>query len=251
MSRVRRLRLVGALSGVLAVLLIIAGFLVWHTWQENKNTQQLLAAEQDAARFMVDYTTMANLNRGTPLIFGAHSNTVDVPTGTPVVTLIVDPKQLDRGLPIIGGDPSALIKAVYAKKLRVNLYLAPDSPDRQFGVDSLVKVASCIRASDPSSTSFNTLKKIADNAGKIRGTEDTKAMSVTLGHKPDEVCSPKASKAAVSAINNTRHFMDTLGVSSPGVIIAGGYWTDGINSLRSDWVEQAIAGQDARSFVAQ
>lgn len=225
---------------VTAVALVASLVVLGYMYLSAPDEDEQDPAEETSISQPVSEETTARLDEGTILQFGK---------GGPTITLIVDPADLSRTTNMVGGTPSDFFNAIKDRKLTVNLYLAPRSPERQVAVDSVIKAATCMYGNDRTETKLPTLLRISDISDGLRGSEDLTVVSERMGMTPETECAARSADAATGMANNSRHFMTQFKMHAPGALVSAGSMTTELDLLRSDWVDRAAAGTTATSLL--
>lgn len=233
------------------VVCAIAGFLGLYLVNPGDifNKQDSVNAEQQIPTQLPETTLDANgneipfqeaLNNSTTLVFGDQDS-------QNVVTLITDPEELSRDKNFIDGRPSEFLTLVQKGDIRLNLLLKPSSPDREIGVESIQKAATCRYYSDNSTTAIYTLNGIVAAAAKMTGAENVDQARELMGME-DISCPSDSENNAIINGENAKVFSGLLNAGDNPVLISGGGIATHIQNLDEKWQEGIKLGMNISNF---
>lgn len=233
------------------VVCAIAGFLGLYLVNPGDmfNKQDSVNAEQQIPTQLPETTLDANgneipfqeaLNNSTTLVFGDQDS-------QNVVTLITDPEELSRDKNFIDGRPSEFLTLVQKGDIRLNLLLKPSSPDREIGVESIQKAATCRYYSDNSTTAIYTLNGIVAAAAKMTGAENVDQARELMGME-DISCPSDSENNAIINGENAKVFSGLLNAGDNPVLISGGGIATHIQNLDDKWQEGIKLGMNISNF---
>lgn len=233
------------------VVCVIAGFLGLYLVNPGDmfNKQGSNNAQEQTLTKLPETTLDANgneipfqeaLNNSTTLVFGNQNS-------PNVVTLITDPEELSRDNNFINGRPSEFLTLVQKGDIRLNLLLKPSSPDREVGVDSIQKAATCRYYSDNSTTAIYTLNGIVAAAAKMTGAENIDQARELMGME-DISCPSDSENNAIINGENAKVFSGLLNAGDKPVLISGGGITTNIQNLDDKWQEGIKLGMSISNF---
>ena len=230
-----------AIAGFLGLYLVNPGDMF--NKQDTANEQEQIPAQ------LPETTLDANgneipfqeaLNNSTTLVFGNQNS-------PNVVTLITDPEELSRDKNFINGRPSEFLTLVQKGDIRLNLLLKPSSPDREIGVDSIQKAATCRYYSDNSTTAIYTLNGIVAAAAKMTGAENIDQARELMGME-DISCPSDSENNAIINGENAKVFSGLLNAGDKPVLIAGGGIATNLQNLDEKWQEGIKLGMNISNF---
>lgn len=233
------------------VVCAIAGFLGLYLVNPGDifNKQDSVNAEQQIPTQLPETTLDANgneipfqeaLNSSTTLVFGDQDS-------QNVVTLITDPEELSRDKNFIDGRPSEFLTLVQKGDIRLNLLLKPSSSDREIGIESIQKAATCRYYSDNSTTAIYTLNGIVAAAAKMTGAENVDQARELMGME-DISCPSDSENNAIINGENAKVFSGLLNAGDNPVLISGGGIATNIQNLDDKWQEGIKLGMNISNF---
>lgn len=233
------------------VVCAIAGFLGLYLVNPGDifNKQDSINAEDQVLTKLPETTLDANgneipfqeaLNNSTTLVFGDQDS-------SNVVTLITDPEELSRDKNFINGRPSEFLTLVQKGDIRLNLLLKPSTPEREIGVESIQKAATCRYYSDNSTTAIYTLNGIVAAASKMTGAENIDQARELMG-MVDISCPADSENNAIINGENAKVFSGLLNAGDKPVLVAGGGITTNIQNLDEKWQEGIKLGMNISNF---
>lgn len=229
---------VGVIVVVIAIILAGVWFFSGQSDNNKADVEPKTPPYQDVSEDVMD-----KLSQGTVLRFGNNEKNT--------ITIIADPKQIGRNSEIISGHPSNLVKAVQNNKLGLNLYLVADNKEREDGVHSMIAAATCRLGKDKTETKTPTLSGIVNAGDKLQGDESATGAAKLMGMKKNTDCAAASNEAYTKTISNAQYFMqEHLDAPDPGIIISSGGAISDIENLKTDWVDRAIQGDNAKNFLA-
>lgn len=228
--------------GGLGLYLVNPGDMFHKRSNENSQSEEpiteLPKTTTDANGNEVDFQEA--LNSSTTLVFGDKNS-------PNVVTLIADPEDMSRETRFIDGRPSEFLQLVQKGDIRLNLLLKPSKPERETGVESLQKAATCRYYSDNSVTAIYTLNGIVAAGANMNGSENVDQARILMGME-DIPCPADSETNAIINIQNAKAFSTLLHAEDKPILIAGGGITTNIHELDDKWQEGLKLGMNIRNF---